>query len=96
MDHDWISPVSVTEDIDHDENDIADVIQVEDSTGKDKVDIPEGEEELLSHIDRAQPGICLQPVDTAQELQDQPFDSVLCIAPAEGNRQIQLLEDMTN
>ena len=68
MDHDWISPVSVTEDIDHDENDIADVIQVEDSTGKDKVDIPEGEEELLSHIDGAQPGICLQPVDTAQEL----------------------------
>ena len=39
---------------------------------------------------------CLQPVDIAQEVLDQHFDSVLSVAPAENNHPIRLLEDATN
>jgi len=39
---------------------------------------------------------CLQPVDIAQEVLDQHFDSVLSVAPAENNHHIKLLEDATN
>ncbi|XP_062327719.1 uncharacterized protein LOC134028267 [Osmerus eperlanus] len=39
---------------------------------------------------------CLQPVDIAQEVLDQHFDSVLSVAPAENNHPIKLLEDATN
>ena len=39
---------------------------------------------------------CLQPVDIAQEVLDQHFDSVLSVAPAENNHPVKLLEDATN
>ena len=57
-----------------------------------------GENEDLTYID-SHHGMfldtCLQPVDIAQVL-NQNFDSVLCVAPAEANNPIRLLQDTTN
>uniref|UniRef100_UPI00358E7FB6 uncharacterized protein n=1 Tax=Myxine glutinosa TaxID=7769 RepID=UPI00358E7FB6 len=39
---------------------------------------------------------CLQPVDIGQEVLDQHFDDILCIAPAEGNNPVRLLMDESN
>uniref|UniRef100_A0A8C4ZZC5 ATP-dependent DNA helicase n=1 Tax=Gadus morhua TaxID=8049 RepID=A0A8C4ZZC5_GADMO len=39
---------------------------------------------------------CLQPIDIAQEIFDQHFESVLSIAPAEGNSPVRLLTDKGN
>lgn len=39
---------------------------------------------------------CLQPVDIAQEILDQHFDSVLSVAPAEGNSPVHSLVDKSN
>ncbi|KAI2646116.1 OVARIAN TUMOR DOMAIN-containing deubiquitinating enzyme 10 [Labeo rohita] len=39
---------------------------------------------------------CLQPVDIGQEVLDQYFDSILSVAPAEGNNPVKLLADETN
>ncbi|XP_006820870.1 uncharacterized protein LOC100373785 [Saccoglossus kowalevskii] len=39
---------------------------------------------------------CLQPVDIAQEVLDQHFDNIACVAPAEGNSPVKMLEDEGN
>ncbi|XP_073688497.1 uncharacterized protein [Garra rufa] len=39
---------------------------------------------------------CLQPVDIGQEVLDQYFDSILSLAPAEGNNPVKILADETN
>nr|XP_054593309.1 uncharacterized protein LOC107395497 [Nothobranchius furzeri] len=50
--------------------------------------------------DRQQHGMfldtCMQPVDIAQEILDNHFDSVLSVAPAEGNTPVRLLTDTSN
>nr|XP_054591539.1 uncharacterized protein LOC129155839 [Nothobranchius furzeri] len=50
--------------------------------------------------DRQQHGMfldtCMQPVDIAQEILDNHFDSVLSVAPAEGNAPVRLLTDTSN
>uniref|UniRef100_UPI00358EA4AB uncharacterized protein n=1 Tax=Myxine glutinosa TaxID=7769 RepID=UPI00358EA4AB len=39
---------------------------------------------------------CLQPVDIGQEILDQHFDNIMCIAPAEGNDPVKILMDESN
>ncbi|XP_070566454.1 uncharacterized protein [Ptychodera flava] len=39
---------------------------------------------------------CLQPVDIAQEVLDQHFDKIYCVAPAEGNHPVKMLMDESN
>ncbi|XP_070548865.1 uncharacterized protein [Ptychodera flava] len=39
---------------------------------------------------------CLQPVDIAQEVLDQHFDKIYCVAPAEGNNPVEMLIDESN
>ncbi|XP_035985724.1 uncharacterized protein LOC118559104 [Fundulus heteroclitus] len=39
---------------------------------------------------------CLQPVDIAQEILDNHFESILSVAPAEGNSPVRLLSDIAN
>lgn len=39
---------------------------------------------------------CLQPVYIAQEVLDQHFNSIISLAPAEGNNPVRILQDETN
>ncbi|XP_070549849.1 uncharacterized protein [Ptychodera flava] len=39
---------------------------------------------------------CLQPVDIAQEVLDQHFDKIYCVAPAERNHPVEMLSDESN
>ncbi|XP_029976984.1 uncharacterized protein LOC115409845 isoform X4 [Salarias fasciatus] len=72
-----------------------------DTNDDDKMDDAEDFDTQDEHInDQQQHGMyldtCMQPVDVAQEVLDHHFDSVLSVAPAEGNTPVRLLTDVSN
>ncbi|XP_041863244.1 uncharacterized protein LOC121653673 isoform X1 [Melanotaenia boesemani] len=86
----WVNELCVLEQPEDEEKDNAEVVE---STGDDVED-----DELLH--DRQQhcmfSDTCLMPVDIGQEVLDQYFDSIVNVAPAEGNNPVKLLTDREN
>ncbi|XP_053178284.1 uncharacterized protein LOC128361756 [Scomber japonicus] len=82
---DWTNP------LEKDKND-------DGNTSEEGEEVKDIEDEHIN--DKQQHGMyldtCMQPVDVAQEILDQHFDSVLSVAPAEGNSPVRLLTDVSN
>ncbi|XP_071150937.1 uncharacterized protein, partial [Mytilus edulis] len=62
---------------------------------EDRIDNHNDEDESVKN--RGLPSdTCLQPVDIGQEILDQHFDHIFCVAPGEGNTPVRMLQEEGN
>ncbi|XP_048251539.1 uncharacterized protein LOC125379306 [Haliotis rufescens] len=85
---DWVNPLPVIDE----EDEIID---------SDTDTLSELDEEITEHeVSEKEGGIlmntCLQPLDIGQEVLDQHFEKITCVAPAEENNPVRVLTDKTN
>ncbi len=81
---DWTNPLEKDKNDDGDKSDEGEDLDIQDEHINDQ-------QQHGMYLDT-----CMQPVDVAQEVLDQHFDSVLSVAPAEGNSPVRLLTDVSN
>ncbi|XP_006824386.2 uncharacterized protein LOC100379079 [Saccoglossus kowalevskii] len=91
----WRNPLleTVEDNEPHHENDASNVIG---SVNEDDENIDTEHEEQVTQQQGMFLDTCLQPVDIAQEVLDHHYDTIQCVAPAEGNNPVQMLMDETN
>lgn len=77
------------------EDDLPEVVEDDITTEHAEPDEP-GEEDQNTK-DRGLPSdTCLQPVDIGQEVLDQHFDDIFCVAPGEGSTPVSMLQEEGN
>ena len=87
IEHEWINPVP--EDSNQQNSDCHE--EDEDECNSDVDEITDEERLCGVRLDS-----CMQPADIGQEILDQYFDGVFCVAPCEGNNPVRLLMEEGN
>ncbi|XP_048256969.1 uncharacterized protein LOC125382713 [Haliotis rufescens] len=90
---DWVNPLPVIDEedeiIDSDTETLPEVEKDSSNTQTNENEESEKDHGLLMNT-------CLQPLDIGQEVMDQYFEKITCIAPAEENNPVRLLTDKSN
>ena len=87
IEHDWVNPIPEVSTEDISENEQAENV-TEDDISEEITD----EERLCG----AQLDSCMEPLDIGQEILDQYFDGIFCVAPCEGNNPVRVLMEEGN
>ncbi|XP_071142082.1 uncharacterized protein [Mytilus edulis] len=79
-----------------DHEDSPDILERQDVKTQPSDDDPQAEEDQ-NVKDRGFPSdTCLQPVDIGQEILDQHFDDIFCVAPGEGSTPVSMMQEEGN
>ena len=91
IDTEWTNDLS--EDVEDEGTQCDATVKIEDNVKVDNANEEETDEERLRGIPL---DTCLQAANIGQEILDQYFDDVYCVAPCEGNNPIRVLMDPSN
>ncbi|XP_038063131.1 uncharacterized protein LOC119733834 [Patiria miniata] len=90
-DCDWENPLSEVEDTEENEDDVRKEVGDKSDDSDDEQGGGDDEETDDDRLRGMALDSCLQPIDIGQEVLDQYFNDVLCVAPCEGNSPIRIL-----